>query len=105
MQDLSDLLKNFEPKFTKPSIEITFPIREKDCPAAPVCESIGNLRKECLEGNELHPIKSNANPCTAGLILLLSFAVGMWPEQKIEELQEKRKIGFVVDGETNQNCL
>ena len=25
--------------------EISLPIREDDCPAAPVCEAIGNIRK------------------------------------------------------------
>ncbi len=95
--DIDDI---FGLKFEKPKFKVTFPIREKDCPAAPVCESIGNLRKECLGGNELHPIRSNPGICTAGLILMISLISGMWSEQKVEELQEKRKIGFVIDGES-----
>ena len=52
-------------KYTTP--EIRLPIKENDCPAAPVCESVGNLRQACCAGSSLLT-NPDANVCIASLI-------------------------------------
>ena len=66
--------------------------RREDCPAAPVCRAVGNLRKGCLAGG---PPCNPLDACLAGLVL----AQG-WPllqEQQrlaLQAQQSKRVIGF-----------
>jgi hypothetical protein len=77
--------------------EIRMPRREDDCEAAPVCEAIGNLRKACTKGSM---IMTGAGPglnvCIISIILLMSRAMGMWPQEMIDET-EKNRIGFVAE--------
>lgn len=68
--------------------------REGDCPAAPVCDAIGNLRDGCKAGST--DFRTNMSVCVISLILLISRLGGMWPKEALEEL-EKRRIGFATD--------
>lgn len=101
--DLSEIIKNMNSSdrlnINLPQIEM--PIKEEDCPAAPVCEAIGNLRKSCVKGSSALT-NPDLNTCLASVILLISMASGMWPNEKLEELQKKRGIGFLADDYHNQ---
>ena len=80
------------PESWKP--EVRLPVREGDCPAAPICESIGNLRKDCLAGAGLAAMMKSEK-CMAGVILLISRLTGMWPPPMVESVEKKRHpIGF-----------
>jgi len=72
--------------------QVRMPRRDEDCPAAPICEAVGNLRKCCTAGGML--AGRNGEICTASLILLVGRALGMWPDEMIDEV-EKQRIGFV----------
>jgi len=66
--------------------------RREDCPAAPVCRAVGNLRQGCLAGSS--PGVTAAD-CLAGMVL-----VGGWPllqaqqRQALLAQQATRVIGF-----------
>lgn len=75
--------------------KIRLPKRDRDCNCAPVCEAIGNIGKVCLAGNEL-PVEPGPNLCMKSVILLISRALGMWPQEMIDET-ERSRIGFVGD--------
>jgi hypothetical protein len=46
--------------------------RTEDCPAAVVCDSVGNLRKSCIKGGIiLDDEEKRIQRCMAGIILLL----------------------------------
>jgi hypothetical protein len=90
--------KTLKDRFIIPAInlpEIKLPRRSKDCPAAPICESVGNLRRACQEGSTAFN-GPGADACIAGVLLLISRLAGMWPQQMVEEVEEKRKIGFGI---------
>lgn len=74
--------------------EIRLPSRDNDCPAAPVCEAVGNLRGNCLSGGDGTGLK--AEKCMAGIILLISRLTGMWPPQMVEKVEKQRnRMGFL----------
>ncbi|MBT4513247.1 MAG: hypothetical protein HOC20_13690 [Chloroflexi bacterium] len=76
-------------KFALP--EITRPINNEDCPAAPVCEALGNLRGGCVKGGSGLP---PPQACLAGLLLLFGRATGMVSPEMTDELKKQQPIGF-----------
>lgn len=72
--------------------EIRLPVREGDCPAAPVCESIGNLQENCIKGGTFDV---GTQKCMASLIILVSRVVQQWPEDMEERVEKNRAIGFL----------
>lgn len=91
--DWSKILDSDHLKLNIP--EIRFLPREDYCPAAPVCEAVGNLDESCRAGG---PFNLNSKICMASLILLLSRAFGIWPQEMIDEI-ERRRIGFDLSEE------
>jgi len=84
----------FKPPFDIKIPEIRLPVRKDDCPAAPVCESIGGLRRSCLKGGPGVTLQ-NMDKCIPSLILLISRIVGQWPPEMIDAVEADRKtIGF-----------
>lgn len=56
---------------------VMFTERAEDCPAANVCDALGNLRKSCIKGgNILIDDEMRVQRCMAGIILLLASVVG-----------------------------
>jgi hypothetical protein len=82
------------PDILKP--EVRLPARAGDCPAAPICESIGNLRDDCLSGAGFGATMKTEK-CMAGIILLISRLTGMWPPPMVESVEKGRQpIGFAA---------
>ncbi|MDR4509498.1 MAG: hypothetical protein MRJ65_14940 [Candidatus Brocadiaceae bacterium] len=48
------------------------------CPAVPICEHIGNLRKECVnsKGHSFFGMK-DTEPCLASIVILLGESLGI----------------------------
>jgi hypothetical protein len=52
--------------------------REEDCPAAAVCDAVGNLRKSCIRGGVIfNDEEMRTQRCMAGIILLLAPMAGV----------------------------
>lgn len=90
---IPDLLNGALPKTFMP--EVRMPRREGDCPAAPVCEAIGNLRNACVAGASFPASERGSDICMSSVILLIGRALRMWPKEMIDQVEEKRRqIGF-----------
>ena len=72
------------------------PARKEDCPAAPICESLGNLRRACCADNGVIT-GPGLDVCIVSVILLVARLGGMWSKDMIEVAERKREVGFVLD--------
>ena len=77
------------PEFNIPGVRL--PKRDGDCPAAPICESVGGLKRECLAGSEENFKGISSQACMANLILLVSRISGLWPRQMVEEVEKSAR--------------
>jgi hypothetical protein len=68
--------------------------RDTDCPALPICESIGAARKSCTK-DSTSPSGKNIEACFSSLILLISRVTGLWTKEFAAHVEERRKIGFL----------
>ena len=60
------------------SLTFPFPTNDEDCPASPICEHIGNLRKSCTAGG---PLKIGASDvCYPSIVILLGRLAGFGME-------------------------
>jgi hypothetical protein len=74
-----------------------FPVRDGDCPAATVCEALGNLSDSCLAGGRKSALASQN--CMASLVIMDALQRGILKLEKVEEIVEtqRKRIGFHPD--------
>jgi hypothetical protein len=93
---LDQILKNisdFNHGFKMNPLDIKIYSRGSDCPALPICESIGAARKSCTKESTLP--SGNIEACLSSLILLISRVTGLWSKELENHVEERRKIGFL----------
>lgn len=69
--------------------------RDEDCPAAPICEVLGNAYNHCFTGGRA---LAGAQHCLVSLVLLLGKQQGLWTREVEERVAEKRRMGFGLGG-------
>jgi hypothetical protein len=89
--DLPQVLKELERLEAQQAVqhrEVLCPQRQEDCPAAPLCRELGNLRRGCLAQG-----RPEETACLAAVVLILAtWSQALSPE--VAEHLERRRIGF-----------
>jgi len=83
--------------FNADDFESILPVRDGDCPAATLCEALGNIDESCLEGGR--ECIADSKRCLASIVLMHGLHFGMIRLEKVQKIVEEKRsrIGFLRD--------